>query len=71
MNFSDNPIRDFHIHDKQQYDKLQKLPICIECKERIQDEIAYEFKRGLVCESCIEGHKIFLDLEEWEVIYEK
>jgi formylmethanofuran dehydrogenase subunit E len=61
MIFTDDPLEDFARYDTEQYNKLQRLPKCLECKEPIQTEVAYKFNKGLVCENCMELRKVFMD----------
>ena len=64
MIYTGDPLDDFTRYDIEQYNRLQRLPKCIDCKEPIQGEIAYEFNRGLMCEDCIELRKVFIDIED-------
>ncbi len=51
--YSDDPIRDFERHSSRQEKWLSGLPKCSVCKERIQDEIYYDFYGEIVCEDCL------------------
>ncbi len=55
--YSDDPIADFHRHDAEQQKKLEKLPRCSECRERIQSEFAYYITDEWICENCIEEYR--------------
>lgn len=53
MYYTDDPVRDFLSHDREQARELERLPVCSECGERIQDEFCYEINDELICESCL------------------
>lgn len=58
MYYSDDPVRDFMMHDAKQTRWLKKLPVCAECGEPIQDEHCYEINGELICEDCLNtNHK--------------
>lgn len=58
MYYSDDPVRDFMMHDAKQTRRLEKLPVCSECGEPIQDEHCYEINGELICEDCLNtNHK--------------
>lgn len=49
-------------HDAEQERKLQKLPICSECENPIQDEHCYEVNGKYTCPGCMEkNHKKWTD----------
>lgn len=57
MAYSDNPYADFDTWDAAQNKALEKLPVCADCGEHIQDEEAY-FKDGeWICESCMDCYR--------------
>ena len=47
----------FARHDAEQEAKLQTLPECSECGEKIQDEHCFEINGEYICKRCMEGHK--------------
>lgn len=58
MSFTDNPILDFANYDAEQQEQLEKLPVCIECGEPIQDEYCFEINGEYICKECLErNHK--------------
>lgn len=61
MYIMDNYDR-WEAHDAEQERKLQKLPICSECDERIQSEHCYEINDELICPDCMEkNHRKWVD----------
>lgn len=62
MRYTDDPIRDFERHDIGQARSLQRLPVCSECGEPIQDEHCFEFNDELICEQCLnQNHRKYVD----------
>lgn len=53
---TDDPIHDFMMHDIEQAEWLEKLPVCVYCHEEIQDECYYDFDGEAVCEECLNKH---------------
>lgn len=51
----------FEQHEAEQDRLLAKLPICKECKRRIQTEWAFCFDGEYICEDCMEDHRISVD----------
>ena len=51
--YTDDPIADFHRHDAEQQEWLEKLPVCSYCDEPIQDDYLYEINDELICEECL------------------
>ena len=62
--FSDDPLRDFHRYDAYKEKLLQRLPICADCGEHIQDEYAYRIYEDWICESCMENYRYSIPFEE-------
>ena len=54
MSWTDDPVADFLRYDAEQEAKLEKLPICCECKHPIQSDECYEFNDELICPDCLE-----------------
>ena len=52
MIFTDDPIRDFHRHDAEQEEALEKLPVCECCGKPIQQEKAVYYNYQWCCEDC-------------------
>lgn len=67
MFYTDDPVADFHSHDAEQERKLDKLPECYECGNKIQSEYCYEINGEYICEECLkENHrKLTDDVEGW------
>ena len=59
--YTDNPIADFLHHDREQARELERLQVCVECGEPIQDEMAYYFHGDWYCEECANGHRRSVD----------
>ena len=58
MYYSDDPGRDFDNWNADQEAGLERLPICSECEQPIQNEDCYEINGELVCPRCLEeNHK--------------
>ena len=43
----------FEMHDREQEAKLENLPVCDCCGERIQDEYYYDIDGEILCEECL------------------
>ena len=56
MFYSDNPVSDFERHDAEQERKLERLPICSECGERIQSDTLYLINDETICPECLEAN---------------
>lgn len=54
MFYTDDPLRDFHMHDAEQERKLKMLPKCSECGEHIQTDECYEINDELICPDCLD-----------------
>ena len=49
-------------HDDEQQRQLERLPVCMECDEHIQEEYCYEFNGEYLCLRClIEHHRVSVD----------
>lgn len=55
---TDNPIRDFLNHEKEQEDWLSRRPECADCGEHIQDEHAYYINGEWMCQSCMSTYLV-------------
>lgn len=53
-------IPDYHdlwrAHEREQAKELERLPVCYECDEPIQDEVCYEFDGELLCLECLKDN---------------
>ena len=54
MQYSDDPVADFERYDAEQEEEREKLPICYECKEEIDDDYVWDIEGTLYCDKCIE-----------------
>lgn len=54
MFYSDDPLRDFERHDREQAKWLEKLPVCSECCEPVQDDHYYLINEKVICPRCLE-----------------
>ena len=62
IDMTGDPIKDYYDDDFKKAEWLESRPICSECDEPIQDDIAYEIDNKLYCEHCLDQyHKIHLD----------
>ena len=57
MSYTDDPIMDFLNYDEEQTRWLESLPICAECGEHIQQEIAVCINGEWYCDECLEDMK--------------
>lgn len=57
MLFTDDPIADYDRYCNEQGKEFVRLPVCCECKERIQTEWLYEIDGEFICETCMDEHK--------------
>lgn len=55
----------FERHMGMQEKMLARLPVCRECKERIQTEWLYEIDDEFICENCMDEHKKSADSVIW------
>lgn len=54
---TDDPIRDFEQHDAEQNMWLEKMPVCADCDEHIQDETAFYINGEWICENCMDSYR--------------
>lgn len=52
MFYTDDPVADFAQHDAEQQQELEKLPVCVDCGEPIQDDHLFDIDGDLFCEEC-------------------
>ena len=60
MRYSNDPPLDFQNLDWEENQRISSLPICVDCGEHIQDEVAYNLGKGLVCPACLKERKVCL-----------
>ena len=53
MHYTDDPIADFGAWDEEQERKLEQLPICDYCGERIQDDYYFDIDGDFYHEKCL------------------
>lgn len=49
---TDDPVADFERYDAEQEAELEKMPVCTNCLERIQDGYLFDIEGELYCEEC-------------------
>lgn len=57
MSYTDNPLFDFDCYDREQQKRLDRLPVCADCGEAIQDELAYCINGEWICEHCMDSYR--------------
>ena len=50
---SGDPLDDFHRWDREQEEALKRLPVCMKCRRRIQDDDLYDIDGEILCECCM------------------
>lgn len=58
MSWTDDPLRDFYQKDAQDAAQEAQRPVC---GERIFDDVAYRVDGKLICESCMDEMRVYLD----------
>ncbi len=58
---TDDPIADYEKYSAQQEKELGELPRCSECGKPIQEETAFLINDELICESCMNDHRVYVD----------
>lgn len=53
---TDNPIRDFEMHEAYQAEILKKQPVCEVCGEPITDDYYYKIDDCVVCSDCLKDY---------------
>ena len=59
MRYTDDPPSDWDAFCMEQEREMQRLPICIECNERILDDMCYDFGDGPICDDCVRQYRKF------------
>ena len=52
--YSDDPVADFERYDAEQENELQRLPVCCECGNPIQQEKAVRINGDWYCDECLD-----------------
>lgn len=55
MQITDNPLADFASWDAEQTAQLERLPVCADCGERVQDDHYYLINDEVICPDCLES----------------
>ena len=53
ITITDDPYKDFDNWDGEQQAALERLPMCDECHEHIQDDYYYDIDGQTLCEECL------------------
>ena len=53
MAYTDDPVRDFMLHDSEQEKRLDQLPQCDYCRKPIQDDHYFDINGDTLCEKCL------------------
>lgn len=57
MCWTDDPLADFNAWDAEQTRQLERLPVCADCDEHIQDESAYYINGEWICKNCMSAYE--------------
>lgn len=52
--YTDDPVKDFENHDREQAKQMRELPVCIDCDNPIQGSTCFEFNGEYICPDCLE-----------------
>ncbi len=55
MQITDNPLADFASWDAEQTAELERLPVCADCGEPVQDDHYYLINDEVICPNCLES----------------
>lgn len=55
MSYTDNPLFDFECYDLEQQKRLDRLPVCADCGEPIQDDHYYLINDEIIGPDCMES----------------
>lgn len=56
-----DPIRDALAYDSDAEEWMEKRPVCSLCGEHIQEETAFRYAGGWICETCIRDNTFYID----------
>lgn len=51
---TDDPGRDFAVYDREQSRMLERLPVCHDCGDPIQDDHLFAFGGRVYCPECVD-----------------
>lgn len=57
MFYTDDPIADFNRWEAEQEKQLERLPVCADCDNPIQDETAFYINGEWICEDCMDAYR--------------
>lgn len=57
MTYTDDPIADFLAWDNKQESWLQKLPVCVDCEQPIQQDTAVYINDEWLCDECLDSYR--------------
>jgi formylmethanofuran dehydrogenase subunit E len=60
---TDDPVADFHSYDAKLQEQLEKLPVCHECGEPIQQEDAVLLDGNYYCDDCLKNMRMTIDID--------
>ena len=63
MFYTDDPVRDFDRHCAEQERQLEKLPVCCDCGEHIQQEDAVVIDGNWYCDDCLDNLRTSIDVD--------
>lgn len=55
MQITDNPLADFASWDAEQTAELERLPVCADCGEPVQNDHYYLINDEVICPNCLES----------------
>ena len=57
MLYTDDPVKDFERHDREQERLLERLPVCDDCGDRINEDyyfaVTTDCGTDILCEECM------------------
>ena len=54
MFYTDDPARDFDRYDMEMERRRARLPVCDNCRKRIQDDEYFDIEGEILCRACME-----------------
>lgn len=57
--YTDDPAADYDAYDRAQAEEMKRLPTCIECDQRIEDDMCWDFGDGPICDECVRQYRKF------------
>ena len=53
MQYTDDPIADFGVYDRECQEWLDSLPVCVHCHQPIQETEYFSIEEENVCSECL------------------